>query len=236
MGSLKATIPAALAAGMLFGAGAQAGMTTTVFALSDHPDGNVSPPPYGLRFDNLFTTVGGTGGTTSFSMDMFGDTTLTVNDDGLGTISIDIVGTVYGGVDTGAGYGYGEGAFALDFSYTLNVTPDGTGWDVNPADPLNNGTLTALAGNADLTTGEVFTFEGVATDGGASFLFLQDGHRLGGHPEIDPNVWVGRGWVNTAAGLGGTHDFLFIGELIPAPGSVLLLVGGGAFGAIRRRR
>jgi hypothetical protein len=222
---------------LLISGAAQAGMTTTVFALSDHPDGNVNPPPYGLRFDDLFTTVGGTGGITSFSMDTFGDSTLTVTDDGVGGLTIDIVGTLFGGVDTGVTYGFGAGAYALDFSYAMNVSPDGTGWVVDPADPLNSGTLTVLAGNTDLTTGTVFTFFGEVTEGGPIFIFLNDGHRLGGHPEWDPETtWVGRGWHNTDPAVGGTHDFLFVGELIPAPGSALLLVGGGLFAGARRRR
>ena len=227
--------PAALAAGLLFGGAAQAGLSTTIFSLADHPDGGQNPPGYGVRFDNIFTSIGGPGGTTSFSMNTFGDTTLTVTDDGMGGIQIDIVGTLYGGVDTGDSYGFGEGAYALDFTYAMHVMPDGTGWIVDSSDPLNGGTLTALAGNADVAEGEVFSFTGQAANG-PIFLFNQDGHRLDNHPEFDPDeVWVGRGWFNMP-GVSGTQDFLFVGTLIPAPGSVILLAAGGALGATRRRR
>ncbi|MCB9838917.1 MAG: hypothetical protein H6813_06220 [Phycisphaeraceae bacterium] len=228
---------AAVSGAMLLCGAAQAGVTQTVFALSDHPDGDVNPPPYGLRFDDLFTEVGGTGGVTSFSMDHFGDSTLTVTDDGVGGLTIDIVGTLYGGVDTGSGYGYGEGAFALDYTYAVSVMADGSGWVVNSEDPMNSGTLTVLPGNANLTSGTVFNFFGRVTEGGPIFVFKNDGHRLGGHPEFDPlTTWVGRGWHETDTLSGSTHDFLFVGELIPAPGAGMLLVGGGLIAGTRRRR
>lgn len=235
--SKRSIAPCAVLGSLLLCSAANAGMTTTVFALADHPDGNVNPPPYGLRFDDLFTEVGGQGGVTSFSMNYFGDTTLTVTDDGVGNLTIDIVGTLYGGVDTGVDYGYGEGAFALDYTYAVSVAADGSGWVVNSQDPMNSGTLTVLPGNTDLVSGTVFNFFGQVTEGGPIFIFKNDGWRLGGHPEFDPQTtYVGRGWHSTD-NLGGTeHDFLFVGELIPAPGAGLLLVGGGLFAGSRRRR
>lgn len=235
---MKQAIACGVFAGaLLFSGAAQAGMSTTVFALADHPDSDENPPPYGLRFDDIFTEIGGTGGVTSFSMNAFGDTTLTVTDDGVGGLTIDITGTLYGGVDNGGSYGYGEGAFALDFTYAVSVAADGTGWVVNDEDPLNSGTLTALAGNADIAMGTVFDFYGQVTEGGPIFIFNNDGWRLENHPEFDPlTTWVGRGWHSNDTVGGVLHDFIFVGELIPTPGAAMVLLGGGVFGAARRRR
>ncbi len=230
---MKSLLP--IAAVLVFASAASAAGIIQQYSLSDHPDGNQNPPPYGLRFDNLFTTVGGTGGVTTFSMNTFGDSTLTVLDDGGGAFRIQIAGTVFGGVDTGAGVGFGAGSYDLSFEYAVNVGPSGTGWVVNPNSILNTGTLTSQ-GNPDVGAGTVFTlFDKDFQATGDSFIFLQDEHRLAGHPEAGQDFWVGRGWLDVIPPLTGTHDFLFIGELIPTPSSVALLAIGG-FAATRRRR
>jgi len=227
------TLAISAIAGLSLGAAAHAG--TSKFDLSDHPDGNANPPGYGLRLDGLFGgRAGASGGVTTFSFDPF-NVSLLVNDDDPSMISINIVGTVYGGEDTGAGYGFGEGAYDLDFTYNFNVAPDGTGWKVAPANAGNNGTLTSL-GNADVAAGETFSFFDFAD---TSFLFLQDDHRLGGHAEAGQGFWVGRGWVTMdpdGETRRGTKDYLFLGKSVPAP----LGAGFGAAGVlalgVRRRR
>lgn len=226
---------AASVVGLLVCAGASSAALIQQYQLFDHPDGDVNPPPYGLRFDGIFVPQGGPGGIASFSMNFHGDSTLSVFDDGGGNYRIQIAGTLHGGVDNGATWGYGEGDYALFFEYAANVAPSGTGWIVDPNSPLNNGTLTSL-GNVDVPLGHVFTFEDKSDVSGESFLFLQDDHRLQGHPEEGQGYWVGRGWVDGAQyPHGGTRDFLFIAEKIPAPGSLALL-GLGGLAAIRRRR
>ncbi len=205
------------------------------FLLSDHPDGDQNPPPYGLRMDNLFS---GAAGVTTFSFDSYGDTILTVDDSG-GPLTINIHGTVYGGVASGGNAGYGLGAYTLDFNFTLNVSPSGSGWIVGPGSGgVNGGTLTALAGNANFTAGTVFSFY-ENTSPAQTFLFLQDDHRLTGHPQAGQNYWVGRGWNTTNSSgspTGDTMDFLFLGHVIPLPTPAALALAGMATLAARGRR
>lgn len=223
------------ASGLACASGASAAVIKQ-FRLQDHPDGNALPPAYGLRFDNLFTTIGGPSGITTFSMNHFGNTILSVIDNG-GSLAINIKGTVFGGVDTGVATGFGAGAYALNFTYTMNVGPSGTGWEVDPNSPGNTGTLTSL-GNADVAAGTVFDLADKDGNQGHSFQFLQDDHRLAGHSEFGQGYWVGRGWVMNSKNDSATHDFLFLGTmLIPLP-TPLGMAAAGLIGvaALRRRR
>jgi len=205
------------------------------FKLQDHPDGNALPPAYGLRFDNIFSTIGGPKGITTFSMNHFNNTILSVIDNGA-SLAINIKGTLYGGVDTGVTIGFGKGAYALDFTYNMNVAPSGTGWVVDPNHPSNAGKLTSL-GNANVPAGTMFNFVDKDGNQGHSFQFLQDDHRLAGHPEFGQGFWVGRGWLKNAKNDGDTHDFLFIGSLIPLPTPLGMAAAGLiAAAALRRRR
>jgi hypothetical protein len=234
--AFRAAAVIAAAAGLLVTSTASAA-TVKQFKLLDHPDGGENPPPYGLRFDNLFTTIGGTGGVTLFSMSHFNDTILTVTDNG-GSLKINVKGTLYGGVKSGGGVGYGAGAYALDFTYNMNVSAVGTGWKVDPNHPTNAGTLTSL-GNAQVAAGTVFNFSDKDGNENHSFQFVQDDHRLGNHPSYaNQGYWVGRGWFMNSQMTPGTHDFLFLGvELIPLPSPVGMATAGlFALAAVRRRR
>ena len=66
------------------------GLVIAEFALSDDPDGNQSPPPYGLRLDNV-----GAPGVMTLSMAMHDNTTLSVIEED-GAFSIRIQGTLHG--------------------------------------------------------------------------------------------------------------------------------------------
>ncbi len=225
-----------LAAGAAFVMAAAAPAASSFFSLSDHPDGNANPPGYGLRFDGLFADeAGAAGGVTTFSFDMFSNTVLEVVDNG-GSLTINITGTLYGGEDTGAAYGFGEGSYELDMSYTVGVVANGTGFEVTAANAANSGTLTALSGDV---AGEVYD---IADFSSPSFRFLQDDHRLGGHAEDGMGFWVGRGWLQGDDGRSRTRDFLFLGEklpgapFVPLPAPAALgLAGLGLIGATRRR-
>ena len=234
MKTLKNSIVAGIA---LAAVAASASAANTVLQLSDHPDGTANPPAYGLRMDGLFGGMAGAnGGITSFSFDHFGDVLMTVNDDG-STITMNIAGTVYGGEDVGATYGFGEGAYEIDFTYNFNVVAQGTGWTVSPSNSGNHGTITSL-GNGDVPMGTEFNFYDFS---GNSFLFLQDDHRLAGRSQAGQGFWVGRGW-NTMAADGretpGTQDWLFLGQMIPTPTAVAFGAFGlaGVAGTSRRRR
>ncbi len=210
----------------------QAVLVITTFELDNHPDAGASPPPYGLRLDNLFLqtpasgSVIGTavGGTTTFAIQ---DVDLTVTENTTtGNITIDIVGSVYGGVDVGSVYGYGEGEYNVDFTYGFNVAEDGAGgWLVTPQTTMNAGTIEAV-GNTDVNAGTTWNFyeqEGT----GNPFRFTPDQHRLGGYiPPFSADDYVGRGWLTYKAGGGnsnGTQDWLFLSTADPtiiiAPGA-----------------
>ncbi|MCC6283728.1 MAG: hypothetical protein IT439_00290 [Phycisphaerales bacterium] len=209
----------------------------TTFTLSDHPDGNANPPGYGLRFDGLFTgRAGATGGTTTFSIDAGHARLRVIDDTGTGGgLTIRIWGTVYGGEDTGSGYGYGEGFYDIDMTYVMNVAASGTGWIVTGADAGNAGSIVSQ-GNGDVGAGEAFHFTDKGDGSGRTFLFLQDEHRLGGYPQAGQGYWVGRGWHMSSDGLNHlTRDWLFLGTLVPTPGALGLL-GLAGLAAARRRR
>ena len=226
-----------LAASAVMVSASVASAGTSFFSLSDHPDGNANPPGYGLRFDGLFAgEAGANGGVTTFSMNTFGNTILSVATAGMST-TISITGTLYGGEDTGASYGFGEGSYELSMTYTVNVNAQGTGWVVSGPNAGNAGTLTALSGDV---AGNVYDLRDFGTP---SFLFLQDEHRLGGHDEAGDGFWVGRGWLADASGDRGlTRDFLFLGEainrppLVPLPAPVALGLAGLGMISMPRRR
>jgi len=214
------------------GAVALAAVTTSVsaqnlvaiFDLIDHPDGALNPPPYGLRVDNLLGS-----GQATLSIGTFSDTQLRVFEDE-GDISIQISGTLFGGVVDGSGGYESPESYEVDFTYAANVTADGGGWLVTDTNPSNTGTLTRTS------TGEVIQLYSTPNIG-ETFVFRPDGHRLAG----DSTSFVGRGWLTDQSDgsdpLGGTRDWLFIGieREVPAPGSVALLALGGLVGSRRRR-
>ncbi len=208
-------VRAAIAAGAL--ATGMSAMADTQFVLSDHPDGNAALPTYGLRQDNIFASLGGAGLTT-FSFDVHNDVVMTVTESG-GDLKINIAGTIYGGVDTGMSYGFGEGSYDLDFTFNFNVMEMGTGYVVSPSNVGNSGVITSL-GNADVALGTEFEFFDFS---GNSFLFKQDEHRLGGEDEAGQGFWIGRGWTtfeSDGRGSSGTQDWLFLGRIIPTPTAI----------------
>lgn len=207
-------------------AGVANASTVTQFRLGDHPDGSQNPPPYGLRFDGLF----GGHSVATFSMDHFADTTLTVTDNG-GNINMHIVGTLYGGLVDGAGGYVSPDIYYLDFSYTVNVQAQTNGWIAFGEHAGDAGSLIRdHAGSPSTNPADFFALETKAQTSGEAFFFLADGHRL-----PDNDSWVGWGWFQPRNSDGGSQDFLFTADLIPAPASACLLAFGGLMSARRRR-
>lgn len=212
-------IGAALSAATL--SASAGGLVIAEYQLGDHPDAANNPPPYGLRLDNMLGA-----GVATLSIGYHNDTVLTVIDDG-GALSINISGTLHGGVVDGMGGYVSSADYAVDFTYSAFVAASGGGWVVNGIDASNTGTLTNLG---DSSVIDLYT-----TGMPDSFLFLPDGHRLSG----DNSSWVGRGWITDQTDgsdpLGGTRDWIFTATEIPAPGA-LALFGLGGLVAGRRRR
>jgi len=175
------------------------------FRLLDHPDGAARPPIYGLRLDNLFQgESGANGGITTFSFET-GRSSVYLKVDRTNT-TITIRGLMYGGEDSGTGYGYGENHYRINYLYNTGLTSVPNGW------------ISGDVGNQGfIKQGNNFQRElyAKALPNGEAFLFKQDGHRLS-----DSNIWVGRGWQtyesDHGSGDSGTHDFLFVGEPVPS--------------------
>lgn len=251
---------ALIVATVITAAGAAQAAPVLLFSaqLADHPDGSASPPPYGLRIDNLFkkndagaNLPGGNArnGTTSFSFSAVVNNVAAAvftnvwDDDMDGDADrIRIFGNAYGGRDTGAGYGVGAGWYNLDFTYDLGIVEvpsvtDG-GWRVQDGasrDAGNRGTITALSGDY---SGESWGFSDKADDSGFTFNFLKNGHRL---TQAQQNTlgdpFVGEGWVQLDNGVSGTQDWLFVTTCIPMPTPAMLAGAGilGLIGCTRRR-
>jgi len=202
------------------------------YRLSDHPGSNEAPPPYGLRLDGLFANNGGAGGVTTFSFNAYNDVILTVLQNGP-NLNITVNGTVRGGEDTGAGYGFGLGDYAFSMTYTATVQTVSDGWRVVGPGGGNFGTLTGLTGALAGTTFNLFDVQ----DQSRTFVFRQDDHRLAGTGLEGLGLFVGRGWLDfDGSTSGGTRDVLFVGDLI-IPSPLAGVMGGvGMLGLAARRR
>jgi len=158
--------------------------STTVI---DHPDGTLSPPPYGIRLDGLFNQTSDEGGGVagaplhggSFGSDetrttfSFMNMKLQVIKNDSGDLRIEISGTAFGGVDTGSGYGFGRGLYEVNFVFDQRVTQIddgdgvfdkfGEGWKAESADgsvdgtALNQGTITKIDDGDLGGSGEIIT-------------------------------------------------------------------------------
>lgn len=201
------------------------------YRLRNHPDGNARPPAYGAKFTELYNA---TSGTDVFTFDfdhaqsamyldyMFGNT-------------IRIHGQAWGGRDTGTTYANDQyrGLYTFDFTYVRGVGLAAGDDDlfVAPLPYYNYGTLLTPLGDV---------------------IRLRDGHYGGGQPDFrfgdadddrghrGFNGLSGWGWLYYARpGESYTYvadsDWLFTGELVPAPGAAAALIGLGALAARRRR-
>lgn len=225
----KLSILAAGLAGTFITTGAQA-ITTGTYALSNHPDGGVAPPLYGLRLDGL---LGDPSKEYTFDFN-HASSNMTLTYDG-NTIIID--GQAYGGEDTGSGYGV-TAIWDIHFEYDVGVSsPGGEGGDddvyVN-ADNANFGTISSVLGSYQL--------EDENNESGLSF---QLGDETGGGHRNFAGI-SGWGWMNHGSACItedcdhiAASDWLFTAELItvPVPAAVWLFGSGllGLVGLARRR-
>lgn len=182
------------------------------FVCHDHPQGDMAPPTYGLRLDDLLSD-----GAYTFSFDYADEVesarvTLTYD---AAANTIHIVGRAYGGKVEGDDWvANARGWINFDFTYTSAVAM----WDncardagndlyVGGASSLNSGTFTLDGWGGDAS----FSFIDRANEGGCSFIFDNDWDSKG-VDEIanDPNIWSASGWLQPSTS--GQRDWLFIAE------------------------
>jgi hypothetical protein len=206
---------AALAAPTLVTGQAPAGLIILepgLYRLHNHPDGQVRPPLYGLRLDELINATPG--------HDPF---TFSFDDDGaemfleLGAdSSIHIFGTVFGGLDIGDTWDPAlSGLWNVNFTYDTSK-PDADDDDivVNPPQDPNTGTITPLLGpDADVPI-DLYDYAGTFP-----FTFrLGDedddlGHR--GYDGISGWGWLNHGSPDVHV---DSSDWLFTVDPTPVPG------------------
>lgn len=253
-------IAAACAIGVNVATTTSASAAVFSYKLSDHPGGALVAPTYGLRLDGLY---GSTSNDFTFSFDQTGTNMSLFYDQSANTIRI--VGTAFGGIDTGSDWDANNRGFIdVDFTYRQNVVEEGSGtFGVDTANlglkttghaqtvgTGNSGTVVLGAGTwgAGANTGDSFTLVDQAANG-FSFRFNNfEDHRLENFPSYGgPADYVGRGWLNhwptgdNPAGHIYHSDWLFIGEYVPPstevpePGMIVLF-GLGVAGLAWRRR
>ncbi|MCA9243143.1 MAG: PEP-CTERM sorting domain-containing protein [Phycisphaerales bacterium] len=206
---------------------AQAVITPGVYTLHNHPDGNINPPPYGLRLDELYDVSGGLD-SFSFDFDHASSSMTMVYNDAAGTIHIS--GTSYGGRDIGAGYAADayQGVYTIDFLYDIGV--QGVAGDddveVDAATGSNFGTIMT-------PLGDTFSLNDVSA-GANTFRFGDEDNDLGHRGFSGISGW---GWlaIDGTRFSQGADDWLFTAELVPEPSS-FALIGLAFAGLIRRRR
>ena len=215
------------------------------YDLANHPDSSAAPPPYGLRLDGLLT-----GGSETYTMDFehADSSMLLAYDDVANTIRI--LGTAFGGQDSGGGYVAGTTAvWNIDFTYS-NITsnPNGGVNDLKASPPPQS--YGSISGTVGIMNYEFFLRD---NDGGsgASFIFGDEGG--GGHRGFDG--LSGWGWLDVAVAGGSclnptdtacvyrhtdAMDWIFTGtpSLVPVPAAIWLFGSGllGLVGMARRMK
>jgi len=207
---------------------AQANLIQTgTYQLFNHPDGSQSPPPYGLRIDELFNATGG--------HDVY---SFTFNTNGAYMLmdyngsTIRIYGTCYGGRDVGSAWAAeaNTGLYTVDFTYNIGVGLAAGDDDlaVN-ANRQNFGTIVTPSNQTINLTNQ-------ADGSGLSFRFGDENNDLGHRGFDGISGW---GWLAIVGSSGSishvdAQDWLFT-AVIPAPSAAAMLALAG-FGVSRRRR
>jgi len=182
------------------------------YFLLDHPDGSISPPPYGLRLDivdppnGVGPTFSVTTGGASVVLDWDGGTTATIR------------GSIYNN-ETG-------NLWTLEHILTDISVLGGNNGGFTAA----NGTMTVGVAAADVALygASTFTFFSVPA-GGEAFVAAGDDHRCGNRADCGPQV--ARGWLKLtgeplANGGATVEDWLVQLTPVPLPAAAWLLLTG----------
>lgn len=220
-------IGAAVAVACAFGAPAALGadIDLGLYRLHNHGDGDLDPPPYGLRLDELFDV---TDSVDRFTFDFdHPDAGMFMEYDGN---SIHIFGTAFGGRDMGLGYDPDwTSLVTIDFTYTM---VDGANGDDDIVSSEGSGTITWEE------TGQTFDLnEKVDPSQGYAFRFGDDQDDTGHRGVAGLSGW---GWLMVDdLMLPGQQDWLFTAELltiIPLPPAAWTGLAGLVGVAWLRRR
>ncbi len=193
-----------------------------LYRLHNHPDGQIAPPHYGLRLDELFNL---TGGQDRFTFD-FDHPSAAMYLQYQGNL-VRIFGFAFGGLDAGSGYDLDPARTSLvsiDFTYsTVAAVNDDDDLIVTTLSATNSGTITWM------DTGEVIPLYDTASADGFTFRFGDEDHDFGHRGFTGLSGW---GWLahHDPFPYVPASDWLFTAELIPAPPAlaalgVLLLAG-----------
>lgn len=211
-----------LAAALGFSALSAQAVSIGTYTLSNHPDGSVNPPPYGLRLDGLLTGSSNEEYTFDFN---HVDSAMTLTYDGT-TIVID--GVAYGGEDSGGGYVANTTAlWDIHFEYTVGVSQPGSDGGLADVfaveDAANFGTISSTLGDLELSDKTL-----------GSYSFRLGDENGGGHRGADGIS--GWGWLMHGEDCQqGTDcvnveysDWLFTAELVvvPVPAAAWLFGSG----------
>jgi hypothetical protein len=204
--------------------------TIVTYDLHNHPDGDVNPPPYGMRLDELYDV---TGNHDNFTFNFDDATSQMFLDYDTTAATIHIYGHVAGGRDIGGAYAVDQylGQYLVNFSFTLGVqaAPGDDDLIVNTLNHANSGTIITPLGD----TISLYDERGMSD---FSFRFGNEDNDAGHRGYNGLSGW---GWMNHHQP--GNHiesgDWLFtaVRSNIPTPGSCAVLLAGGLLAARRRR-
>ncbi|MGD9791684.1 MAG: PEP-CTERM sorting domain-containing protein [Phycisphaerales bacterium] len=222
---LALTAVVAVGLGGLVGGASAVTIDTGTYRLHNHPDGNAVPPPYGARLDELFNV---TGGHDIFTFDFdHASSAMFLDYDGT---SIHIYGQAYGGRDIGGTYAADvyQALYTFDFTYSLNVGPVPGDDDVYVSSDAGNN-----QGVIGTPLGPINLYD--KSDGNHAFRFGDENNDLGhrGFNGISGWGWLMAGDPNTYI---ESNDWIFTAELVPAPGTLGLALGGMLMAGRRRRK
>lgn len=227
MSPIRSFVGGLVAVAALAGSANAALVLPGTYELSNHPDGSATPPPYGLRLDELYNATS-SHDIFTFNFDAPQSSVFMV----ITANSIRITGQALGGRDTGGAHANDAylGVYTFDFLYSTGVQPAAGDDDliVNAANRANSGTIVTPLGDTIALVDE--------RSGGFSFRFGDEDNDAGHRGFAGLSGW---GWL-THGGSGATHvaasDWLFTAELveIPTPGA-LALTGLAGLAMLRRR-
>lgn len=203
-----------------------------LYTLHNHPDGAISPPPYGLRLDNLYNVDLSNPDRFTFDFDHPSSSMYLVYNDVTQKITID--GVSHGGRDVGNAYANDSylGLYTIHFEYDMNVgvvPGDDDLWSNAPSHSNFGSIMTPL--------GDTIILSDVAS-GGMTFRF-GDENNDNGHRGFDG--LSGWGWLamNGARTSEGSDDWLFTAThlRVPEPATMIFLASGlvGCLSSRRRK-